>query len=295
MIEMFSISRILNNNASKSAISAKRQLVVEWVREKLAASVSSVFFAQALIDAMEVECTEPDCVPVETLIIIGFSETSLDGFELSQTKWAGKILKPVFDVIKGDVEELDIPFRVKDTAINHLSEQVGDLIAQLSASADLTSAMTRLQDLKKVLDEKSAEIEVALGCIAAEQARLSERNLVNSVEPKVTRVTMQSTNVSRSIEPEHLRSIDLKASKAHEVTEVTHTAELNPKDSVSASHPPKALSTVTKPGDFIVVKENAPIAVRHDKETRRRGCPCCDPDNLDHLIDKMLFMDLPPN
>jgi hypothetical protein len=39
-------------------------------------------------------------------------------------------------------------------------------------------------------------------------------------------------------------------------------------------------------------KKNKP---RHEKEERRRGCPCCDPDNLNNLIDRMMFGDIPPN
>jgi len=34
---------------------------------------------------------------------------------------------------------------------------------------------------------------------------------------------------------------------------------------------------------------------RHNKEVRQRGCPCCDPDNIDNLIDKMIFLEHAPN
>ncbi len=33
---------------------------------------------------------------------------------------------------------------------------------------------------------------------------------------------------------------------------------------------------------------------RHKKETRQRGCPCCDRDRIDNIVDRMLFMDAPP-
>ena len=36
------------------------------------------------------------------------------------------------------------------------------------------------------------------------------------------------------------------------------------------------------------------IAKRHNKGTRPRGCPCCDPDNIDNIVDKMLFFEAPP-
>lgn len=33
---------------------------------------------------------------------------------------------------------------------------------------------------------------------------------------------------------------------------------------------------------------------RHNKGTRPRGCPCCDPDNIDNIIEKMLSLEAPP-
>jgi hypothetical protein len=32
---------------------------------------------------------------------------------------------------------------------------------------------------------------------------------------------------------------------------------------------------------------------RHNKGTRPRGCPCCDPDDIDNIIDKMLSLEAP--
>ena len=36
------------------------------------------------------------------------------------------------------------------------------------------------------------------------------------------------------------------------------------------------------------------IAKRHNKGSRPRGCPCCDPDNIDNIVDRMIFLDAPP-
>jgi len=33
---------------------------------------------------------------------------------------------------------------------------------------------------------------------------------------------------------------------------------------------------------------------RHIKGTRPRGCPCCDPDNIDNIIDQIIFNNTPP-
>ena len=37
------------------------------------------------------------------------------------------------------------------------------------------------------------------------------------------------------------------------------------------------------------------VKSRHSKQHKRqRACPCCDPDNIENLLDKMIFMDQPP-
>ena len=33
---------------------------------------------------------------------------------------------------------------------------------------------------------------------------------------------------------------------------------------------------------------------RHNKGSRVRGCPCCDPDNLENVVDSYLFLQPPP-
>eukprot|EP01035_Chromulina_nebulosa_P021117 gene21117-27363_t len=44
-----------------------------------------------------------------------------------------------------------------------------------------------------------------------------------------------------------------------------------------------------------MIVQSAPLVpVRHDKGTRPRGCPCCDPDNIENIVDKILFLDCPP-
>jgi len=43
----------------------------------------------------------------------------------------------------------------------------------------------------------------------------------------------------------------------------------------------------------MVAEEEEPRA-RHDKVVRIRGCPCCDPDNMENIIDKILLSNMPP-
>ena len=37
------------------------------------------------------------------------------------------------------------------------------------------------------------------------------------------------------------------------------------------------------------------IEIRHKKGgTRQRGCPCCDPDSLENIVDRLLLQNAPP-
>lgn len=44
----------------------------------------------------------------------------------------------------------------------------------------------------------------------------------------------------------------------------------------------------------IVVESSEDMTVRHKKGTRARGCPCCDPDNIENQVDQYLFLQRPP-
>ena len=54
----------------------------------------------------EVQCSEPDCVPIETLVIL---MKNSDGNNSSRAKWTDKILKPLIEVTETDVQDLDFP------------------------------------------------------------------------------------------------------------------------------------------------------------------------------------------
>ena len=49
-----------------------------------------------------------------------------------------------------------------------------------------------------------------------------------------------------------------------------------------------------RPTTTFRLRESDDMTARHSKGTRVRGCPCCDPDNLDNVIDSYLFLQPPP-
>jgi hypothetical protein len=68
-------------------------------------------------------------------------------------------------------------------------------------------------------------------------------------------------------------------------------------DVIQVSMKPKILPTNTDlelpMGAPKVFEDKGDIEVRHKKGSRPRGCPCCDPDNIDNVVDKYLFLGAP--
>lgn len=55
------------------------------------------------------------------------------------------------------------------------------------------------------------------------------------------------------------------------------------------------IPSVKESRPVVVRYTGEPAAPRHNKEKRQRGCPCCDPDSVENLIDKMIFLEHSPN
>ena len=64
----------------------------------------------------------------------------------------------------------------------------------------------------------------------------------------------------------------------------------------SAQPSPATVSTKIKAFNrpIVVSGEESGPKIRHSKGVRPRGCPCCDPDNMENIVDKLLFLNAPP-
>lgn len=266
---MFTVTGNAEKKAASAEEQAKRAAVIGWIRNKLQQTFQEQLLNASYIDAMEVICNEPDCAPIEVLVILGFPEFSVDGYRAQPNKWAGKMLKPLAEVTQEDVRALDVPIRCINAALLNVDKALEETLRLLENPESLRLAT----DLKALL----------LNAVEAIDRTLPQPpSHAMIVDDDVTPVRMSST-----VNP---ASISVPASVSSQSTTVkTSTASV-------AGVPPVG-ATVKKAGDFIVVKdgqERKSAAPRHEKGTRPRGCPCCDPDNLDNIVDKMLFMDMPP-
>lgn len=333
-------SAATNGSANKRAISEVTKWVNEMVIER---GIFSVDEFQVMVT--EIQCNEPDCVPIETLVIIvsmnveGDPATSSKGSQ----KWANKIMMPVAEVSKADVEELingvfpiDPPNNVSDISLlterNSRVELFGSELSALiskyqptetneDATAEKLLLIQVLQTHMDALrrDMTKAETPVPPPAIPApEPVRVVTTVIMKSNVPKpvpapvasvpISSVPSAAPMVAASISPPiSVRmanksstpspSAVLDASIAKEPVLVSASPATEPATAAKASTTsapataaPTPIVTYSQP----VPTTGATIAPRHKKGgTRPRGCPCCDPDNLDNIIDSMMFSHYP--
>jgi hypothetical protein len=121
--------KVNKSSANKNAI----KLITKWI-------TSLLLNDEVTIMVSEIECNQPDCVPLETLIVL-IKEKKIDPIEATKlrlqnkqkdnksqsipatnnSRWIGKILKPVIEVIESDIKDCDIPLNEWST-ITHISK-----------------------------------------------------------------------------------------------------------------------------------------------------------------------------
>jgi hypothetical protein len=231
----------------------------------------------------EVQCYEPDCVPIETLIIILGSEYS---------RWTTKILKPLSEVTDDDILALEIPSTLptpapkeKTTSPSPPPSWVGSMMKIIDDHQQDPQYLSGLEYLQKYIAKKlespspSNQSDTAPPAAAAPPL------------PPPTMVKMKSTIPSPS---PSLTSISSSQSPQASPTLPKMTPHL-PSPAQPPRPPPIPMNVPSQP---LLLKpkqlnDEGPKP-RHQKGVRQRGCPCCDPDNLDNIVDRLLYFDAPP-
>ena len=249
--------------AKKDATSGKR--VVNWT--KLYLNDES---ADAQVMATEIQCNEPDCVPIETLIVIVGT--------MSKSRWTGKVLKPIAEVEESDVADLDF----------------GEF-----AKAPQTPALTGVTVVPMVPDTPTAP--------SSDEGEGGSQSLP---APAVTVVPMVPdrtvSDVASQSEPQ-----PAPAPAATDVPVLPTSGGSSDGDGGRTDSAPASVfqpNTVMFGGRPVVRRRPAPLInrtaprrssntsgapqPRHQKGIRARGCPCCDPDNIDNIIDVMMSSNL---
>ena len=291
----------------------------------------------------ELECNDPDCVPLETLVALLGKEA----------RWTYKILKPLAEVTQENVNNVPFPpswsswvaeqtFKKKHaevfswmcSVVDDFDQRVKDLDNQdqLQAVAIMERLLVEFrdravnvdQDITVIQDESSNEL-VSVNSNTGIQSNLKSTNTSNStivtMKPKVliessvvvpsigsnngnqiqqvisNEKTPLQTQVSLISAPES-GSTELSQPTAASITEGTSELKEYKKTSLKSTVPstntnePKKVESQNM--QMLSASASAVPAKRHKKGTRPRGCPCCDPDSIDNIIDKMIFLETPP-
>lgn len=337
-----------SNGAAKSNSHKKAVAEVsKWVSDAI---VSSNYLTLNDFQVMvtEIQCNEPDCVPIETLVIVMLMKSDSESMTKSKgaLKWADKLLKPVAEVTKDEIapfvkslfepaeeeelvqsNELDDVFARKrnvDSFEIELSELVKKYQA-LDKTAVLQALTTQLNSLRNDALPAVPHMAEPVRTVTAVTMKSNAPSVLKSVPlPTPTKAhvitTVDSTTVttatSGSAAPaSHMLPKETSAQVTGSlvappsIQDISLTPTTGPPTSTNTtdgSSPPaiaavqikmaSAASVSTPPAPIVTYTQAAPatIAPRHKKgSTRPRGCPCCDPDNLDNIIDSMMFSHYP--
>ena len=231
----------------------------------------------------EINCTQPDCVPIETVIII-MSELKSENAMFSQPKrWIGKVLKPVTQVTQADITVLEFPlihdhtFTAIISKLNIEPEKLNKEKTKVEGITEsfITNVCDAMQELDASLQSSLLPIMIErLQCIEKEANRRVEVN--NSMSEIVENVKMEVVEIADSIKDEVVQTVKMK--KREEIR------------------------VESKPSSTRLESEYLPFSSKNDTSHRLQkiesniraniapiGCSCCDPDNIDTILHQLLL------
>ena len=280
-----------SSNASSNAQAQRR--VARWVREDV--RFQPVLTSDPMVQVMvsEVACTDEGCVPLETLVII----VSRDA------RWLGKLLVPVAEVTQEMCEgdDLKIPtnwwlysmlflLRQKDPELSSSDVKTAYdwLVAHCNDS--LLSVLEAVSQQRRVVSPASAAEDNPQ---EAERALLLLSKCMGLGLGLGLGVSAGGFTTPEAHGGEEVVGVIQKNEESAAVPLSATTAEdPNPAATVTQnSRPPVIPIAKYAPPPGHGALGTLPPAPRHNKNAgvRQRGCPCCDPDNIDNIVDA-LFM-----
>lgn len=225
--------------------------ITSWIKEKLNIieirqnNINSLKEFSILVT--EVICNEPDCVPIETLVVLVSPQES-------ESKHIEKILKPLRDVTEKDIASLLILHDV-----------------ELNLKLQGYSNVPDFEILRTSIISSEKFIRNQISCLEDNQENISK--YIEYMQALLSSIQMKH-NLSNEVAIEQLQSVDKTV-----VTMIPQVIK-NYEMMTEKERKPQAV-------------HNLPIPVRHNKGSRPRGCPCCDPDNVENIVDKLL-LNCPP-
>mmetsp|Transcript_23997 Transcript_23997/g.35223 ORF Transcript_23997/g.35223 Transcript_23997/m.35223 type:complete len:284 (+) Transcript_23997:57-908(+) len=242
----------------------------------------------------EVQCFEPDCVPIETLVILLGS----------QSRWADKILKPISEVTEGDVTSLAVPdtWPPQKTPDDSIEPKGKDVISvtedDLKSIAWAKEIAAQIESMAKHMDPKDmrAALDYLQSTIAQLHSSLDEVESKTATDAPVSQrgdVVMVTMKPKSDVIPSVSSTATGVPSNKQPISQKRNAPNGGASLSSNISSVKSSKNTGADMKTIATMQSTVPV-VRHKKGVRQRGCPCCDPDNMDNIIDKLLYLDTPP-
>eukprot|EP01039_Chlorochromonas_danica_P008418 gene8418-9278_t len=273
---MFDPSKLASSSSASSSSSSSTRREIDRIKNLLdkilTLRISQYFpsFRSYEVVLAEIACSEPDCVPLETLLAIVLLD-SPDNQNIQPRKFSTKILKPLAHVQEVDLLAIAFPFQ--DLSMEAERLECIRLTNELQAVIHGAGSLDNLKTLKVSLDRCIKDLAVTIAIKTSEANATVVKNI-----PSVSSVGGEGRpSPPAAAPPTSVATPPLPVAPAVVVVgDIPKAPVMSAMDNISKLKFPK--------------KEDVVATTRHEKGSgRRRGCPCCDPDNLDNLVDKMLF------
>jgi hypothetical protein len=242
--------------------------VTRWVNERLHTADRDYISDKYQVMVTEIQCNDPGCVPIETLVVILLMKQASDTSKERAERWADKILKPVAEVTVEDVQSL-----VDNQFQSSADQQV--TTAAIKSTPIAEPSVVEVQITRVIM--KPNNLPAAVVSVSSTSEALQTEPVVRSSTVTLSTVSTPSVRDTLPVPP----ALDTMTSKP-----ITKPISAPASKSRSVNSQPM----LQLPGGG----GGGTLASRHDKgSTRPRGCPCCDPDNIDNIVDQLLFQHYP--
>ncbi|GMI15256.1 hypothetical protein TrVE_jg259 [Triparma verrucosa] len=252
---------------------AKKRKIQTWVTSLLSPSLNSSYSVMC----MEVTCNKPMCAPLETVILFV-------PMKKEEKKVTVKILMPM-----AEVEETDIK--------SSLPSSLGGEFDPLKRISELNNVVEDcIEDMVDVSD-KLKSIDYVIEKLRGFRDEIVQANAVqDNVEPM--KVEPQKA-VDTSLPPPPTSGNFVINRKNNTVSTLPSPSPPSSSPSPSPSSPALIFSSNTsreksKMSIIPTSTVRGAAALNEEREhapgVRKRGCPCCDPDDPRNVMDSMMML-----
>jgi len=245
---------------------------------------------------MEVQCKAPGCVPVETNIVIVFPSSSgssgwntggvVDVGLVEEGKYTTKVLKPMLEVEQGDV--------------------VGALPPELGGTYSVSGEFERIRDFVKgqleqvgcTKEERGMGVEFLIAAMKEYKEGLEWVEGGEKIMP-----VADGEDVENSVNSGKPKPMAFEGSGNFVIKRSINTITQSAPSGIQSPPPPpptvpraKLFSERDRESQRLMMEggtSNSLMGAMKEREkhapgVRRRGCPCCDPDDPENVLDMMM-------